>query len=72
MTVRFVIKATGPCSDEAWLGVPDRDGFRDLVEVRRAAVFATQELAQLAINAMPAAFADLGIRFAIEPHRRWQ
>ncbi len=72
MTTRYVIKATGPDNDVTWIGMPDRDGFRDIVEVNRAAVFATQEQAQLVINAMPEAYTDLGIRFSVEPHRRWQ
>jgi hypothetical protein len=60
MTKGFVVKATNSSNDEGWLSPPDRNQYRDNAVRRRAAIFSTKDEAQLAIDAMPGAYADLG------------
>jgi hypothetical protein len=63
----FVVKATNSSRDEGWLCRADRNGYRDIGERRRAAVFSTKEQAQLAIATMGRAYRDLGVTFSVEP-----
>jgi len=64
--MEFVVKATGPGGDSAWLSKPRLEGFRGLVAREVADVFQTRRDAQVAIAKMPAAFARAGVIFAIE------
>jgi hypothetical protein len=62
----FVIKAN---DDEriSWVTLVNDRGCRSLDDRAQAAVFATREEAQSAIDKLPEVFVRAGIRFSIEP-----
>ena len=62
----FVIKAND-AGRIGWISGANHRGFRSLADRAKAAVFATREEAQVAIDKLPEAFVRAGIRFSIEP-----
>ena len=62
----FVIKAND-AGRTGWISPANHRGFRSLADRAQAAVFATREEAQQAIDMLPEAFTRAGIRFSIEP-----
>jgi hypothetical protein len=62
----FVIKAND-AGRIGWISAVNHRGFRSLAERTEAAVFATREDAQIAIDNLPEAFVRAGISFSIEP-----
>ena len=62
----FVIKAND-AGRIGWITPANHRGFRSLADRAQAAVFATREEAQQAIDMLPEAFTRAGIRFSIEP-----
>jgi len=62
----FLIKAND-AGRIGWISALNHRGFRSLAERTEAAVFATRDEAQKAIDKLPEAFARAGIRFSIEP-----
>jgi hypothetical protein len=61
----FVIKAND-AGRIGWITPANHRGFRSLGDRAQAAVFATREEAQAAVDRLPEAFTRAGIRFSIE------
>jgi len=62
----FIIKAND-AGRIGWISAANHRGFRSLAERADAAIFATCEEAQIAIDKLPEAFVRAGLRFSIEP-----
>jgi hypothetical protein len=61
----FVIKAND-AGRIGWISPANHRGFRSLADRAQAAIFASREEAQQAIDMLPEAFTRAGIRFSIE------
>jgi hypothetical protein len=64
--MNFLIKAND-AGRVGWITAMNHRGFRSLSDRSEAAVFATREEAQTAIDKLPEAFVKAGIRLSIEP-----
>jgi hypothetical protein len=64
--MNFLIKAND-AGRVGWISAMNHRGFRSLSDRSAAAVFATREEAQAAIDELPEAFVKAGIRLSIEP-----
>jgi hypothetical protein len=62
----FVIKAND-AGQVGWISDANHRGFRSLADRADAAVVATREDAQIAIDNLPEAFVRAGIRLSIDP-----
>lgn len=65
LPMNFAIKAND-AGRIGWISAANHRGFRSLGERADAAIFATREEAQQAIDKLPEAFTRAGIRFSIE------
>jgi hypothetical protein len=64
----YIIKATDPQGQVAWMGPLDSNDLREFCTSRDAAdTFSTAEEARDAIGKIPAVLAAIGIVFSVEP-----
>jgi len=66
MAETFVVKAIYKTGRVGWLTPACANGLRSISIRSTAAVFATKEQAQLAIDKMPGLFWTIGVAFSIE------